>query len=178
MKAKTASGSNSMRIAKTAQRDRRGTRSSKQPAVATAKPVYDDPSVCEGCASVFTRRTWRRDKPITHALLVRATWTRCPACLQKETGIAYGRVIARGSIDSRRLSAMERRIQNVATRAEFTQPQRTILSMERVGDGLEVLTTSQKLAHRIVNELKKGFGGRARYAWDDNDGSLLATWTA
>jgi hypothetical protein len=40
---------------------------------------------------------------------------------------------------------------------------------------LEVLTTSQKLAHRIVHELRKAFRGRARYAWSA-DGSLLATW--
>lgn len=40
----------------------------------------------------------------------------------------------------------------------------------------EVLTTSQKLAHRIVHELKKAFRGQAGYAWSDRDGSLLATW--
>ena len=41
-------------------------------------------------------------------------------------------------------------------------------------DALEVLTTSQKLAHRIVHELKKLLGGKATYAWSD-DGSLFAT---
>jgi len=41
---------------------------------------------------------------------------------------------------------------------------------------LEVITTSQKLAHRIVATLKKTFGGRASYAWSDRDGSLFATW--
>jgi len=39
-----------------------------------------------------------------------------------------------------------------------------------------VITTSQKLAHRIVATLKKTFGGRASYAWSDRDGSLFATW--
>jgi hypothetical protein len=178
MRSKQASyASTSARINQTSARDRRGTRSSKAPAVAN-KTEYEDPSVCEACASVYTKRTWRRDRPITHALLERAAWTRCPACTQKANGIAYGRVIAKGDLDGRRLSAMERRIHNVAARAEFTQPERTIVSMERTGAGLDVLTTSQKLAHRIVNELKKAFGGRARYAWSDGDGSLLATWTA
>jgi hypothetical protein len=40
---------------------------------------------------------------------------------------------------------------------------------------LEVVTTSQKLAHRIVHELKKAFRGRTTYAWSD-DGTLHATW--
>ena len=54
-------------------------------------------------------------------------------------------------------------------------PQRRVVSIERRGDVLEVLTTSQKLAHRIVHELKKVFRGRAIYNWSD-DGTLLATW--
>jgi hypothetical protein len=39
-----------------------------------------------------------------------------------------------------------------------------------------VVATSQKLAHRIVYELRKAFRGRATYAWSADDGSLLATW--
>jgi len=64
---------------------------------------------------------------------------------------------------------------NVAARARFTQPQRRLVSTERSGQVLEVLTTSQKLAHRIVHELRKAFRGRARYSWSGADGSLLAT---
>ena len=41
---------------------------------------------------------------------------------------------------------------------------------------LEVLTTSQKLAHRITHELKKTFGGRTSYKWSDSDGALYTTW--
>jgi hypothetical protein len=41
-----------------------------------------------------------------------------------------------------------------------------------------VLTTSQKLAHRIVRELNKAFHGHAKYSWSDNDGSLYARWEA
>jgi hypothetical protein len=70
---------------------------------------------------------------------------------------------------------IRRRIQNVAARAAFTQPERQVVSVERHGEVLEVLTTSQKLAHRIAHELKKAFGGRTSYAWSD-DRTLLATW--
>jgi hypothetical protein len=48
--------------------------------------------------------------------------------------------------------------------------------MEWSGDDLEVLTTSQRLAHRIVRELTKLLGGVARLHWDAHDGSLSATW--
>ena len=39
-----------------------------------------------------------------------------------------------------------------------------------------MLTTSQKLAHRIARELQKAFGGRARYSWSEQNGSLTAIW--
>ncbi len=63
-------------------------------------------------------------------------------------------------------------------RAAFTQPQRRLLDVRRVAGGLEVLTTSQKLAHRIAHEVEKAFGGRVSYAWSDRDGRLLARWEA
>ena len=71
---------------------------------------------------------------------------------------------------------IRRRLENVAERAAFTQPERRIVSIERGADGLEIRTTSQELAHRIVHEMKKAFHGQASYEWSDGDGSLLATW--
>jgi len=75
-----------------------------------------------------------------------------------------------------KLDAVRRRIHNVAQRAGFTQPERQIVSMEWDGTTLEILTTSQKLAHRIAHELAKAFGGRAKYQWADGEAGLLATW--
>ena len=77
-----------------------------------------------------------------------------------------------------KLDAIRRRIRNVAQRAGFTQPERQIVSTEWDGVTLEILTTSQKLAHRIAHELAKAFGGRAKYEWSRADGEagLLATW--
>jgi len=56
-----------------------------------------------------------------------------------------------------------------------TQPERRIVSTNWSGKTLEVLTTSQKLAHRIARELEKAFGGRAHFSWSDDDGMLLST---
>lgn len=85
-----------------------------------------------------------------------------------------GRVTIDGDRVRSEATALRRRIANVAARAEHTQVERRVVSVERAPDGkLVVLTTSQKLAHRIVHELKKAFGGRATYRWSD-DGSLEA----
>ena len=155
---------------------RRGVRSEKKPPVATKAEPRTEPTVCERCGAVFSRRTWRRDHRVTHALLARAAWATCPACRQADRGEGFGRVLLRGAYVAANEAAIRRRIANVAARASFTQPERRIVSVDRDGNGLELITTSQKLAHRIVNELKKAFGGRTSYAWSDGDGSLFATW--
>ena len=77
--------------------------------------------------------------------------------------------------DSASLEAVSARIANVERRAQFTQPERRIVSTNWNGKTLEVLTTSQKLAHRIAREVEKAFAGHAHFSWSDDDGSLLAT---
>src|SRR5262245_59059052 len=156
--------------------DRRGTRSGKKPPVAIKAEPSTAPTVCENCGAVFARRTWRRDHAVSHALLARAAWSTCPACRQVSSGEGSGRIVpSRGYVPAT-ASAIRRRIANVAEPAGFTQHEPRIVSSESRAGGLEVITTSQKLAHRIVAALKKTFGGRASYTWSDRDGSLFATW--
>lgn len=134
-----------------------------------------EPAACQRCGAIYSHRVWRRPRVVTASLLGRAMWTQCPACQQTRGGEYWGRVIVRGAFALANEAAIRQRIENVAARAEATQPERQLVSIEREGDALEVLATSQKLAHRIVNELKKTFRGRARYVWSD-DGSLYAVW--
>jgi NMD protein affecting ribosome stability and mRNA decay len=135
--------------------------------------------VCEDCGAIFRDRRWSRGAgtALSHAVLAGAHWGSCPACKQTQRREYLGRVVVRGALSPSTAVAVKRRLRNVAARAEWTQPERRIVAMEPNGDGLEVLTTSQKLAHRMVHELKKAFGGRAAYRWSD-DGSLFAVWSA
>lgn len=155
---------------------RRAVRSSKSPSVARKGPVFRDPTVCDRCGAVYTRRSWRQGRKLTGALLTRAAWARCPGCLQAGRGEYFGRVIVRGPYAARNLAAIRRRIANVAERAAFTQPERRLVASEWDGEKLEVLTTSQKLAHRIAHELKKLFRGRVSYHWLAEESVLVATW--
>jgi NMD protein affecting ribosome stability and mRNA decay len=174
MKAPTISRKAVARI--TDARDWRGTRTGKHPALPAGVTGYADPSVCDGCGAVYTRKSWRRDRRVNHAMLTGAGWVRCPACIRAGTETANGRVVVRGEIAADTLAAIRRRIRNVAARAAHTQPEHRIVSLDRTRDGLEILTSSQQLAHRVVHELKKAFGGRAVYRWSDADNSLYSTW--
>ena len=130
---------------------------------------------CERCGAIYARRTWRRGRALTHAALGRARWVVCPACRQTDDQQYVGRLLLQGSYVAAHEPAVRARIEHVVGRAQARQPERRLVSLERQRDGLEVLTTSQKLAHRVAHELRKAFGGRTTYAWSD-DGSLLATW--
>jgi len=154
---------------------RRGTRKTKRPLVA-AKRQFKDPSCCERCAALFTRQAWRRAGKRSVDLLANVEWTVCPACRQAERGEYFGRVVISGEFAMAHEADIRSRIRNISDRARFSQPQRRLLSANREGQVLEVLTTSQKLTHRIVHELKKQFRGRASYDWSPDDGSLYATW--
>jgi len=154
--------------------DRRGTRSDMSPPV-TRKLQFREPSICDRCGAVYSAKTWRRPRRLPQGLAEQATWVHCPGCAQAEAGEYHGRVMIElpKSTDAS-ADAIGRRIRNVENRAMYTQPERKVLSSTWNGNTLEVLTTSQKLAHRIAHEIAKAFGGKPRFSWDSEDGSLLA----
>lgn len=156
-------------------KSRRGTADRKTASAERRSGRLAEPAVCERCGALFSRRGWRRNHRVTTALLSRAVWRECPACQQTRGGEYWGRVLIRGPFATANAALITRRIRNIEARALITQPERRLVSLDRAGDVLEVLTTSQKLAHRIVRELKKLFRGRTAYQWSD-DGSLFAVW--
>ena len=93
-------------------------------------------------------------------------------------GSYFGLVAVVGDLDREEEEHLVARIQAVARRAGHTQPERRIVSIQRLSPGLEVRTTSEKLAHRIARELQKAFGGEATYRWSEHEGALRAVWTA
>jgi hypothetical protein len=152
--------------------DQRGTRSDKSPLVAQ-KQKFCDPSICDRCGAVYSGKSWRRGRRQAREVMDKAPWVTCPGCAQAAAGEYHGQVLITIG-DSASLEAISARIANVERRAQFTQPERRIVATSWNGKTLEVLTTSQKLAHRIAHEVEKAFGGRAHFSWSDNDGSLLA----
>jgi hypothetical protein len=95
--------------------------------------------------------------------------------VQVGQGRGFGRILIRGEAARAQSKLILLRIENVGQRAAASQPERRVVSCEWRDDELEVITTSQKLAHRIVHEVKKLLGGVATYKWSA-DGTLFATW--
>jgi NMD protein affecting ribosome stability and mRNA decay len=153
--------------------NRRGARSDQSPPVAQ-KQKFSEPSICDRCGAVYSGKTWRRGRRLSREVMDKARWVECPGCAQAASGKYYGQVlITLADADNR--DALLARIANVESRALATQPERRIVARNWEGETLEVLTTSQKLAHRIAHEIEKVFGGKARFSWSDGDGALRAT---
>jgi hypothetical protein len=155
--------------------NRSQTASGKRRAAERSATRLPEPSACERCGAIFSHRVWRRLPTSSHDRLAGARWTVCPACKQVDAQSGFGRIRIRGDAARAQEPLIRRRIANVAERAAASQPERRIVSCEWDGDDLEVLTTSQKLAHRVVHELKKLLGGKPIYRWSD-DRSLSVTW--
>jgi hypothetical protein len=157
--------------------ERVGARSDKSPKVARKVAAVPDQTMCGGCGAVFVRKTWRRSsRRVQEAMVQGALPGVCPACRQVVNRQAFGRVILEGAYVELHAAELLRRIDNVAMRAAFTQPERRLIGIDTRGSTVEVLTTSQKLAHRIARELQKAFRGSVSYHWSDGDGRLLAIW--
>lgn len=153
--------------------NRRGARSDKSPPVVRRRK-FKDPSICDRCGAVYSRRTWRNGRRLAREVMDKADWVRCPGCEQAAAGEYHGQVLIEVG-DRPSLDAISTRIANVERRAQSTQPERRVVAANWNGETLEVLTTSQKLAHRIAREVEKAFKGRAHFSWSDDDGTLLAT---
>jgi ribosome-associated translation inhibitor RaiA len=155
---------------------RRGSEDQHLSPLARKSRELPDGAICERCGAVYERRHWRAGTERERRFAPDLTWAVCPACNQVAAGEGFGRVVLHTGDSPDRDEAIRRRIRNVAARAEVSQPERRIVSIERRGEDIEVRTTSQRLAHRIVAALLKAFGGRGAYAWSHNDGGLQATW--
>ena len=155
----------------------RGARPDHRPPIALRTDVDREPTMCERCGAVYLNKTWRAGERTSRTSLVGVGWTLCPACTQVEDAEYFGRVRVTAPLPPGRELEVRRRIWRVEGRARHTQPERRTVRIDRGRAGLEILTTSQKLAHRIARELEKAFGGRAHYTWTDREGGLDATWT-
>jgi NMD protein affecting ribosome stability and mRNA decay len=138
------------------------------------KLTFRTPSICDHCGAVYSGKTWRHGRRLASEAIDKADWVKCPGCAQAASGEYHGQVLITVG-DRANRDAISARIANVERRARTTQPERQIVETNWNGKRLEVLTTSQKLAHRIAREVEKAFGGHAHFSWSDDDGTLLAS---
>ena len=126
--------------------------------------------ICPDCRAINRKKRWYVD-PEEYALLKRsgAPLRRCPACRKIADAFPSGVLTLRG----RFLTTHRREILTVARNEE--KRARGINPLER-DDGMEILTTDEKLAQRIGREIRKAFRGTLDYKWSEDANLLRLTW--
>lgn len=136
------------------------------------------PVVCRSCQAIYSGKRWYLDRvEASHLLAARTTRTiLCPACQKIRDDYPEGIVTLKWP--SLRAHEIEIRnlIANVEERAMSINPLERIMKITRVGEDLEVLTTSDQLAQRLGRELVKAYKGRVTTRWAHQDVLARVTW--
>jgi NMD protein affecting ribosome stability and mRNA decay len=134
-------------------------------------------AVCERCGAMYHHKRWSKDAPpslrefhTTHPVI-------CPACRKIQDRFAEGVLTLRGEFFLHHKEEIINRIRNEEARAVDVNPLERIISIEDLGDHVEVSTTTERFAQRIGREIERAYKGKAVYRWSSgNEKSIRVEW--
>jgi NMD protein affecting ribosome stability and mRNA decay len=103
--------------------------------------------------------------------------TVCPACLMIAAGRFAGEVRISGTFAIGHRAEIERLIRNEARRAAEDNPLARIVRLDGVPEGLLVRTTTEHLAKRVGQALRKAFHGRVHYRFSHENKFAHVMWS-
>lgn len=136
------------------------------------------PVVCRSCHAIYRGKRWYLNRVEAGELLASPT-TRtmlCPACQKIRDDYPEGIVTLKWPNLRAHEIEIRNLIANVEERAMSINPLERVMKITRVGEDLEVLTTSDQLAQRLGRELVKAYKGRATTKWAHQDVLARVTW--
>jgi NMD protein affecting ribosome stability and mRNA decay len=133
--------------------------------------------VCPDCRAISRKKRWYVDEA-EYETLVRsgAPLRRCPACRKIADGFPSGVVTLRGRFLRGHRDELLTVARNEERRARGINPLERIMGTRERDDGMEILTTDEKLAQRIGREIRKAFRGAVDYKWSEDASLLRVTW--
>jgi len=133
--------------------------------------------VCTECHAINRKKRWYADEA-EYAVLARsgAAHRRCPACRKIADGFPSGVVSLRGRFLRAHREELLTVARNEERRARGNNPLERILGLREGNDGVEILTTDEKLPQRIGREIRKAFRGSVVYRWSEDANLLRVTW--
>lgn len=137
--------------------------------------------VCARCAAVWVNRRWSAGAtPRTKSLraLTVGTPVLCPGCRMIRDGRFSGEVRLSGSFLSAHRREVDRLIRNEAERAAEDNPTAQIAAWITDDPARVVVrTTTEHLAKRLGQALRKAFDGTVRYRFSHENKFAHVTWT-
>ena len=158
-----------------------------------SKTPPPDGSSCDGCGGVYHHKRWSlidekgelNENGAVKGVSAEGVTTKasgqsvvCPACQKKRDDFPGGYVTIGGDFAESHMDEIVNLIRNRETLAMRYNPLDRIIEMRQVGDGLlEVSTTTDKLAQRLGQILKKAYKGEVTYKWSSDINMARVMWT-
>jgi NMD protein affecting ribosome stability and mRNA decay len=138
------------------------------------------PRICERCGAVYSKRRWTVSSTLSPRRLrtiAAPDATLCPACRLIAEGRFGGEVRVSGAFVADHGDEVERLIRNEAARAAEDNPLARIVRFDRSRAGFTVRTTTEHLAKRLGQALRKAFDGTVRYRFSHENKFAHVTWS-
>lgn len=159
-------------------------KNSRKKAIDTAVDPYlskeppADNTTCGKCGALYHNKRWSfveaAVKPVAEEK--KGQTVLCPACQKIRDGFARGFVTLEGTFVGAHSEEIVNLIRNKEKRAMYHNPLERIIEIKKKTGGLEVRTTTEKLAQRIGAILKKAYKGELEYKWSDGVKLARVEW--
>ena len=162
----------------------KGPRIVKKKSINTEKDPYllkispKDLAVCRKCGAVYHDKRWTIGKkaPVVPAGK-KAVEVLCPACQKIKDRFAAGFVTIKGTFVKDHREEILNLVRNKEKRAMYHNPLDRIIEVKEKKGSIEITTTTEKLAQRIGQMIKKSFDGELEYKWSSDVKLARVVWT-
>ncbi len=162
----------------------KGPRIIRKKAIDTAKDPYlmkispEDMAVCKKCGAVYHNKRWTLDKEAQEkATLKKPVEVLCPACQKIRDKFAGGIISIKGGFIKDHGEEILNLVRNKEKRAMHYNPLDRIIEIKKTRGAIEITTTTDKLAQRIGQMIKKAFSGNLEYKWSSDVKLTRVLWT-
>ena len=141
------------------------------------KEEYPDPAVCKRCRALYHGKKWIHPD-LAGAVLPAAEKKEvlCPACLKIKENYPEGFLTLEGAFLNEHKEEVLNLIRNKEDIAARINPLERIIEIKERPAAIEITTTTEKLAQRIGQILKKAFQGDVAYKWSGDTKLARVTW--
>lgn len=142
------------------------------------KTAPSDKAVCKKCGAVYHSKRWSLAKKISALpATVKKVLVTCPACQKIKEKFAEGYVTLHGTFLKAHKDEILNLVRNKEERAMHFNPLDRIIEIKAKKSLIEITTTTEKLAQRIGQMLKKAFDGEVEYKWSSDVKLARIVWT-
>ena len=138
----------------------------------------DEMAVCRKCGSVYHGKRWYHHDDIPERLAgKKGTEVLCVACQKIRDGFAEGFVTLEGAFVRDHREEIINLVRNKEERASHANPLERIIGITDKAGGVEITTTTGKLAQMIGKMLNKAFNGTVDYKWSSDVKLARVVWS-